>query len=74
MDYILEKSGHLLDFGVEGIVWILTKGRRIIVIKSHRIVEVFQWNETVILFDDYDYSFCLQQILEDEDILPPVSE
>jgi hypothetical protein len=72
MDYILEKSGQLLDFGVEGIVWILTKGRRIIVIKSHRIVEVFQWNETVILFDDY--SFCLQQILEDEDILPPVSE
>lgn len=68
MDYILEKSGQLLDFGVEGIVWILTKGRRIILIKSHRIVEVFQWHETVPLFDDY--SFCLQQILEDEDILP----
>lgn len=68
MDYILEKSGQLLDFGVEGIVWILIKGRRIILIKSHRIVEVFQWNETVPLFDDY--SFCLQQILEDEDILP----
>jgi hypothetical protein len=50
----------------------LTKGRRIIVIKSHRIVEVFQWNEMIPLFDDY--SFCLQQILEDEDILPPVSE
>lgn len=68
MDYILEKSGQLLDFGVEGILWVLTKGRRIILIKSHRIVEVFQWNETVPLFDDY--SFCLQQILEDEDILP----
>ncbi|MCP1382317.1 hypothetical protein [Runella salmonicolor] len=68
MDYILEKSGQLLDFGVEGIVWVLTKGRRIILIKSHRIVEVFQWHETVPLFDDY--SFCLQRILEDEDILP----
>lgn len=69
---MLEKSGQLLDFGVEGIVLILTKSRRIIVIKSHRIVEIFQWNELVSLFDDY--SFFLQQILEDEDILPPVSE
>ena len=71
MDYILEKSGQLLDFGVEGIVWILTKGRRIIVIKSHRIAEIYQWHETISLFEDY--SFCLQQILEDEDILPPVA-
>ena len=69
MDYILEKSAQLLDFGVEGIAWILTKGRRIVLIKSHRTVEVFQWHETVPLFEDY--SFCLQQILEDEDILPP---
>ena len=69
MDYILEKSAQLLDFGVEGIAWILTKGRRVVLIKSHRTVEIFQWHETVPLFDDY--SFCLQQILEDEDILPP---
>jgi hypothetical protein len=61
----LEKSGQLL-------VYILTKGRQIIVIKLHRIVEVFQWNEMIPLFDDY--SFFLQQILEDEDIVPPVSE
>ncbi|MEZ4904852.1 MAG: hypothetical protein R2822_25430 [Spirosomataceae bacterium] len=68
MDYILEKSGQLLDFGVEGIAWILTKSRRVVIIKSHRNVEVYQWSETVPLFDDY--TFCLQQILEDEDILP----
>ncbi|MEZ4827209.1 MAG: hypothetical protein R3C61_13170 [Bacteroidia bacterium] len=68
MDYIVEKSGQLLDFGVTGIAWILTKSRKVILVKSHRNMEIYNWNELVPIFDDY--SFCLQKILEEEDILP----
>ena len=67
-DYILQKSQELLTFGVEGIVWILTKSRQILVIRTHKNVEVYAWSESVPLFEDY--TFCLQQILEDEEILP----
>jgi Uma2 family endonuclease len=67
-DYILQKSHELLDFGVEVIVWVLTKSRQILVMRSHKNVEVYSWSDTLSLFEDY--SFCLQQILEEEEILP----
>ncbi len=68
MSYIVEKSGKLLDFGVEGIAWILTRNQQIIVARSRRNLEIYQWHETLTLFDDY--SFCLRDILVDEGILP----
>lgn len=68
-DYILQKSHELLDFGVEGIIWILTKSRHILVIRSHKSMEIYAWTDDVPLFDEY--TFCLQRILEEEDILPP---
>lgn len=68
MDYMLEKSAQLLTFGVEGIIWILTQSRKIILIKSLRQLEIFEWTETVPLFDEY--VFCLQSILEEEEIIP----
>jgi hypothetical protein len=71
MDYVLQKSERLLDFGVEGIIWILSRSRKIIRITSHRNLEIFQWHETVPLFETY--TFCLQTILEEEDVLPHLS-
>lgn len=68
MSYIVEKSGKLLDFGVEGIAWILTRNQQIIVARSRRNLEIYQWHETLTLFDEY--TFCLRDILMDEGILP----
>lgn len=69
MDYVIQKSEKLLEFGVEGVAWILTPSRKILLMHSTKKLEVFEWTDEVPLFDGY--SFCLQAILEEEDILPP---
>ncbi len=69
MDYVIQKSEKLLGFGVEGVAWILTPSRKILLMHSTKKLEVFEWTDEVPLFDEY--SFCLQTILEEEDILPP---
>lgn len=68
MDYILQKSEQLLDFGMEGIAWILTPSRKTLRFHPNHRLEVYDWTEEVALFDDY--TFCLQTILEEEGILP----
>ncbi|WP_353480836.1 hypothetical protein [Haliscomenobacter sp.] len=72
MSYIVEKSSKLLDFGVEGVAWILTRSKQIILARSQRNLEIYHWNENVPLFEGYN--FCLQDILEEEGILPAASE
>jgi hypothetical protein len=69
MAYMVQKSEKLIDFGVEGIAWILTESRKILLMRPNRRLEVFEWTDEVPLFGEY--SFCLQTILEEEDILPP---
>ncbi len=68
MDYILQKSEQLLDFGVEGIAWILTPSRKTLLIRPNHRLEVYKWTDEVPLFDEY--AFCLQTILEEEGIFP----
>jgi len=69
MAYIVQKSEKLIEFGVEGIAWILTESRKIPLLRSNRRRELFEWTDEVPLFGEY--SCCLQTILEEEDILPP---
>ncbi|WP_148270368.1 hypothetical protein [Haliscomenobacter hydrossis] len=68
MSYIVEKSSKLIDFGVDGVAWILTRHQQVILARSQRNLEVYHWHETVPLFDEF--SFCLKDILEEEGILP----
>lgn len=68
VDYIFQKSEQLLDFGVEGVAWILTPSRKTLLFRSNHPLQVFDWTMEVPLFDDY--AFCLQSILEEEGILP----
>jgi len=67
MSYIVEKSGRLLDFGVEGIAWILTRNQQIVLARSRRNLEIYRWDEEVTLFENY--TFCLRDILLDEGII-----
>lgn len=66
MDYILQKSEQLLDFGVAGVAWILTPSRKTILFRPNHPLQVFDWAQEVPLFDEH--TFCLQGILEDEGI------
>lgn len=67
MDYIFQKSEQLLDFGVEGVAWILTPSRKTLLFRPNHPLEVFDWTQEVPLFNDF--TFCLQRILEEEGIL-----
>lgn len=69
MAYIVQKSEKLIEFGVEGIAWVLTESHKILLLRPNRRMEIFEWTDDVPLFGEY--SFCLQTILEEEDILPP---
>lgn len=69
MAYIVQKSEKLIDFGVEGVAWVLTESRKILLLRPNRRMEIFEWTDDVPLFGEY--GFCLQTILEEEDILPP---
>ncbi|WP_373512643.1 hypothetical protein [Persicitalea sp.] len=71
IDYIIQKSEKLMAFGVEGLAWILTPSKKIVLMRPNRKMELFEWNEEVPIFGEY--SFCLQTILEALDILPPSS-
>jgi len=68
MDYILQKSEQLLDFGVEGVAWILTPSRKTLLFRPNHGLEVCDWAQEVPIFDGY--TFCLKSILEEEGILP----
>ena len=67
--YMVEKSRKLIDFGVEGVAWVLTESRKILLMRPNRRLEVFEWTEEVPIFGEY--SFCLQTIMEELGIVPP---
>lgn len=67
--YMLEKSERLLKFGVEGVAWVLSKSRKILLALPGQRPQFFDWTEEVPLFDGH--TFCLQRILEEDGILPP---
>ncbi len=69
MAYMVQKSEKLIEFGVEGVAWVLTESRKILLMRPNLRLEIFEWTDDVPLFEEY--SFCLQTILEEEDILPP---
>ena len=69
MAYIVQKSEKLIEFGVKGVAWILTESRKILLLRPSHRMEIFEWTDDVPLFGEYN--FCLQTILEEEDILPP---
>ncbi len=71
MAYMVQKSEKLIEFGVEGVAWVLSESRKILLMRPNLRLEVFEWTDDVPLFDEY--TFCLQTILEEEDILPPSS-
>ena len=68
MDYVMLKTDQLLDFGVEGVAWVLSKSRKILLALPDQRPQFFDWTEEVSLFGGH--TFCVQAILEEDGILP----
>ncbi|GGH37273.1 hypothetical protein GCM10007423_30190 [Dyadobacter endophyticus] len=66
-DYISRKSEKMIEFGTESVIWVLTDNRKIMVMDRSREWFVCEWDETVPLFDQYQ--FCLNDLLKKEGVI-----
>ncbi len=66
LEYVLEKSQLMIDFGVERIIWVSTSTRKIMVFSKTERWYITTFDETVPLFDGHELN--LAQLLKDEDL------
>ncbi len=65
-EYVIEKSQKMLDFGVEKIIWLSTKYKKVFVIASDQNWYYANFDEDILLLDDCVLN--LAQLLADEEI------
>lgn len=69
-EYIFEKTARLLEFGVEKVIWILTKSRKIVVAtKSNRNWIVTDWLQEIEVTPDC--TFVLNDLLKTKKLTKP---
>jgi Uma2 family endonuclease len=66
LEYLLAKSQKMLDFGVESVIWITTKSKKIFVISADKNWYLTNFNENIPLLDGAVLN--LGQLLEAEEI------
>ncbi|NBB20410.1 Uma2 family endonuclease [Runella sp. CRIBMP] len=66
LEYMLNKSQKMLDFGVEKVIWITTQTKKIFVITPNAPWYLVNYDENIPLLDDYVLN--LAQLLWDEEI------
>jgi hypothetical protein len=67
IEYLLDKSQKLLDFGVERIIWITTKAKKIFVITPSDKWYVVNYQEDIQVLDDCVLN--IARLLEEEGIV-----
>jgi Uma2 family endonuclease len=67
IEYLLDKSQKLLDFGVERIIWITTKAKKIFVITPSDKWYVVNYQEDILVLDDCILN--IARLLEEEGIV-----
>lgn len=65
-EYVFEKSQKMLDFGVEKIIWISTKYKKIFVIAPNQNWYYADFDEDILLLDNCMLN--IAQLLIDEEI------
>lgn len=65
-DYVFQKTQRLLDFGVEQIVWILTKSRKIMIAKPNETWTVDNWDKH---FSILNQPMILENFLKEEELI-----
>jgi hypothetical protein len=66
IEYLLDKSQKLLDFGVERVIWITTKSQKVFVITPNEKWYVVNYQEDILVLDDCILN--IAKLLEEEDI------
>ncbi|HWV30534.1 MAG TPA: hypothetical protein VN038_12810 [Dyadobacter sp.] len=66
-DYFFRKSEKMIEFGTERVIWVLTENRKIMVMDQSREWSVYEWDEMVPVFDQYQ--FCLNDLLKEEGVI-----
>ena len=66
LEYMLNKSQKMLDFGVEKVIWITTQTKKIFVITPNAPWYLVNYDENITLLDDCILN--LAQLLKDEEI------
>ena len=67
LDYIIEKSQKMFDFGTEKVIWITTKSKKIFVCSATERWYMVNFNEDIPIIDDCTLN--LAQLLKEEEIL-----
>ncbi len=66
IEYIIEKSQTLMDFGVERIIWIITKVKKIFVMTPNQNGLLLNFDDDIELMDGIVLNFA--QLLEEEEL------
>jgi hypothetical protein len=66
LDYFYEKTDRMLDFGIEKVIWITTKSRKIFTASRSSSWVTENWDADVLVLDDCVLN--LAQLLKEEDI------
>lgn len=65
-NYIFEKTEKLLEFGVEKVIWILTKNRKIIIAEPNKSWTIDNWDKEITIISE---TLILEDFLRAEEII-----
>ena len=66
VNYVLEKSQVLFDFGVERLLWVLTASRKVIILQPGQDAVITNWSNNVPVLDGCVLN--IQTLLDEEEI------
>lgn len=67
VNYILEKSQALFDFGVERVLWVLTTSRKVVIMEAGKDSIITDWSNDVLVLDDCVLN--IKNLLDEEEII-----
>jgi Uma2 family endonuclease len=67
LNYTLEKSQALFDFGVERVIWVLTASRKVAIMQAGRDGIITDWSNDILVLEDCTLN--IKNLLEEEEII-----
>ena len=67
VNYILEKSQALFDFGVERVLWVLTASRKVVIMQAGKDSIITDWSNDILVLDDCTLN--IKNLLDEEEIV-----
>ncbi len=66
MDFIIDKTQQLLDFGVETVFWVTTKMKKAVVARQNQPWQILNWSDDFLLIDGLFLN--IEKLLQDEGV------